>query len=246
MTRRIAALAAIGLLLVLAACRGVGGGSGQTLSLDGTWQLVSGTHQDVAIPLVTGREVTLVIDGDRVGGRVCNLYSGTIAVSGSSVTLGSLAMTDMGCDEPLMTLETAYHAALAAVDTAGLNGDVLTLTGPRVELRFSRVPPVADAALVGTTWQLDSLISGDAASSVADEPAILVFAQDGTLDRFDRLPRLRRDLPALRRPGHRAGPRSRHAPLHHDPRRPGPAGARCARSRVQRLGDRHQPDPARR
>ncbi len=79
-----------------------------------------------------------------------------------------------------MTAEATYMAALAKVTGAERSGDELRLHGDGVELTYSLVPPVADADLTGTTWVLDTLISGDAASSVAGDPATLEFADDGT------------------------------------------------------------------
>lgn len=180
MTRRSALPAAIGLALVLmlAACRGAG--SGQTPTLDGTWILAAGTSSGAAIALVPGRDVTLVIDGDKVSGRACNLYSGSITVDGSHVTLGELAMTEMACDGPLMTTEAAYHEALGRVDAASRSGDTLTLTGPDVTLRYTLAPPVADIPLIATHWVLETLVDGDVASTPLGEPATLLLAPDGT------------------------------------------------------------------
>ncbi len=180
MTRRSVVLAAIGLALVLllAACRGAG--SGQTVSLDGMWILESGANAGAAIPLVPGRDVTLVIDGDTVSGRACNHYAGTISISGNHVTLGELAMTEMACDEPMMSTEAAYHAALAAVDSAARSGDALTLSGPDVTLRYRFEPPAADMPLIATRWVLETLVDGEVASSTLGEPATLVLLPDGT------------------------------------------------------------------
>jgi heat shock protein HslJ len=180
MTRRSPVPAAIGLALalLLGACRGAG--IGQTPSLDGSWILQSGTHAGAAIPLVAGSDVSLVIDGGKVSGRACNLYSGTIAISGDRVTLGEMAMTEMACDEPVMAAEAAYHAALAAIDTARRSGDTLTLTGPGVTLRYRLQPPVAGTPLIATRWVLEALIDGEVASSPLGQPATLTLAPDGT------------------------------------------------------------------
>ena len=169
---------AIGLLLVvLVACRSPG--TGGPPSLDGTWQLVSGTHDGVPIA-VAGRAVTLIIDGDRASGQVCNSYGGTVKVSGSSVRFSAISMTEMGCPEPLASLESTYQAALAVVDRASRSGDSLVLSGPGAELRFGLAPPVAKADLVGTRWLLESLIDGDSVSSVLGHGELLLGA-DGSI-----------------------------------------------------------------
>jgi heat shock protein HslJ len=86
----------------------------------------------------------------------------------------------MACEEPMMTVEAAYHAALAAVTQAARSGDGLTLRGEGTELVYSLVPPVPDEALQGTRWMLESLIQGDAVSSVLGDPW-LVLEADGTM-----------------------------------------------------------------
>ena len=79
-----------------------------------------------------------------------------------------------------MTVEAAYHAALAAVTRVERSGDVLTLSGEGAELVFELLRPVPDAALQGTRWSLESLIQGDAVSSVSDGGWLQLDA-DGTL-----------------------------------------------------------------
>lgn len=151
-------------------------------SLDGEWLLQAGTNQGAALPIVAGSKISLKIDGQQAGGSAaCNLYGGTIKVSGSSISISALSMTEMACQENLMASETAYLAALPRVTTVARSGRSLVLSGPQVELRFALVPPVANADLVGTTWILDSLISGDAVSSTVGERVALQLSGDGRL-----------------------------------------------------------------
>lgn len=179
MKRSAVGAAGLCLLLALAACARAGGGGGP--DLNGTWALVSGTSAGQAIPLVDGRPITLVIDGGSASGHACNQYSGTVTLTGTRIKFSAMAMTEMACDEPMMTAEAAYQAALAAVDAASRSGDVLTLSGPGAELRFQLEPPVADVGLVGTTWTLTTLIDGQVASSAVSSPATLLFAADGSM-----------------------------------------------------------------
>jgi heat shock protein HslJ len=168
------------LLTLATGCRLAPGG-GTPLAIDGEWQLQSGTNQGQAIPIVPSSRPTLKIDGDKVGGSsACNIYGGTITLDGSKVTISALSMTEMACDEDRMASEAAYLAALPRVTGAELSGDTLILTGPQVELRYTLVPPVADADLVGTIWILESLISGDAVSSTVAGRVTLELATDGT------------------------------------------------------------------
>ena len=63
----------------------------------------------------------------------------------------------MACAQTLMDLESAYLAALGAVDEQHVNGVELVLTGADVRLVYEAEAEQEPAALVGTTWQLDSL-----------------------------------------------------------------------------------------
>jgi heat shock protein HslJ len=51
-----------------------------------------------------------------------------------------------------------------------------------VELHFALIPPIVNADLVGTTWILDSLISGDAVSSTVGERVTLQLNANGTFE----------------------------------------------------------------
>ncbi|HEX7171664.1 MAG TPA: META domain-containing protein [Candidatus Limnocylindria bacterium] len=166
------------LAVVLAACGTFGPDSAE---LDGDWVLRSGSLHGQPLPLMADRVVTLRIDSDEVGGTAaCNVYGGTIERSGSSIAISALSMTEMGCDEPTLALESAYLAALVAVTTADRAESSMLLEGPDVELIFALAVPEPDASLVGTTWSLESLVSGDAVSSVL-APATLVLEEDGTM-----------------------------------------------------------------
>jgi len=175
-------------LVLLVGCRALSGTGGPTpgstapsdFDFNGTWQLQAGTLDGVELPASADGQITMTIDGTQIGGSACNIYGGTIAIDGASVTIGALSMTEMACEEPLMTTEATYMAALAKVTGAERSGDELRLHGDGVELTYSLVPPVADAELTGTTWILDSLISGNAVSTVGGDPATLEFTDDGT------------------------------------------------------------------
>ncbi len=170
---------AVILTLLLSGCSLLHGGT--SASVDGQWKLQSGTNQGQPVPIVAGSQITLNVDGTQVAGSAaCNAYGGGVKVAGSSVAFSALSMTEMACQEDLMASEAAYLAALPRVTTAVRNGDSLVLTGPQVELRYARVAPVPNADFVGTTWVLESLISGETASSTV-AGATLQLRGDGTL-----------------------------------------------------------------
>lgn len=147
----------------------------------GDWRLVSGSDGGVAIPLVDGHDVTMTVAGTQISGRsACNLYGGEMVVVDGEVRFEQTSMTAMACEEPVMAAEAAYLAAMAKVRGAVRTGDRLTLTGPGIELVFERLEPPPTAAIVGTTWLLDALITGDAVASVMGDPATLRLDADGS------------------------------------------------------------------
>jgi heat shock protein HslJ len=145
----------------------------------GDWELTDGTVDGQALQVPAGVRITLSIDGDEVGGNnSCNSYFGRVDTSGGRLSITELGQTEMGCPD-LMDLEAAYMAALQAVTALEVDGDDLHLTGPEVDLRFARVQPLPTSDLTGTTWTLESLITGDAVSSVGGDPATLELTEDG-------------------------------------------------------------------
>jgi heat shock protein HslJ len=175
---------ALALVLVLAACTagssGSPGASGP-IDLQGSWVLTSGTGPAGPLVLVEGSRVTISFSGSQVSGQsACNQYGGTVAVAGNAIHFSAMSTTEMACAEPIMGLEAAYWEAFALVTRVVRQGDTLTLSGQGSRLDFEPLPEVADAALVGTSWTLDSLIFGDAVSSVQGSPT-LELRDDGTL-----------------------------------------------------------------
>lgn len=165
-----------------------GGGSaspqptGDPLHLAGAWVLDRGESPTGPIHVPDGWRVTLNFTGkDEFGGQACNYYGGTYDLGADgAVTFSNMSMTEMACEEPMMTVESTYHAALAAVTQAARSGDELTMRGEGVELIFSLLPPVPDEGLQGTRWILESLIQGNAVSSVQGD-AWLILEPDGTM-----------------------------------------------------------------
>jgi heat shock protein HslJ len=175
MTLRSLIVAAL-VALVAAAC-----GLGPVADLDGEWILQRGTVGGNPLQLVEEARVSLRIDGSEVGGpAACNQYGGEMDRDGDRITIGALSMTEMACAEPIMALEAAYLDGLSRVDTARRDADRLRLTGPATELDFTLLQPTPDADPVGTQWRLESLITGDAVSSVFGE-ATLLLAEDGSV-----------------------------------------------------------------
>jgi heat shock protein HslJ len=137
MTRRssslLAATAAIAILVAACSASGAspsaGSGSPAPVGLAGTsWTLadLDGTTPAGAAPTLEFRE-----DGSAGGMSGCNSYNGTYTVDGNTITFGPLISTKMACEQPQMTMETAYLAALQGATSVAVDEDGnLVLSGP--------------------------------------------------------------------------------------------------------------------
>ncbi|MBA2532464.1 MAG: META domain-containing protein [Nocardioidaceae bacterium] len=173
---------------VLAGCGGESSaGAGDESSVDGrTFLSTSVTPRS----LVAGTRIRLTFDGDSLGADAgCNSLLGQVRVDGGRlVTDGSIGMTEMGCDQPLMDQDAWLAELLGSGPELRLNGDDLTLRaadGTVVELVDRRVAD-PDRPLAGTKWVLDGIIEGagpdGAVSSVPqDVTATLRISADGQL-----------------------------------------------------------------
>lgn len=177
--------------IILGAC-GTSGGSDPSGSepndssstYDGTWTLLEGRGPKGDVAVIDGYRVTLVIEGERISGTAaCNSYFGDATIDGTSFSVAGVGSTEMGCRRDVMKAEDAYISALPAIETIQRNKDRLTLTGRKSELRYELEPPIPTADLVGTRWELESLIYGTGEDGVATsvEPAYLLLKEDGTV-----------------------------------------------------------------
>lgn len=126
--------------------------------------------------LVEGTKVRLDFTGDGrlVATAGCNTMSGAVETGGGKVVVSDIATTEMGCTPPLHAQDEWLSGFLAASPEWRIDGDQLVLTGSGTELVLGRetTPP-----LLGTTWKVDSLLSGDVVSSVTGT-GTLKFAAD--------------------------------------------------------------------
>lgn len=164
--------------LVISACLGTDFED----SIDGPWQLTSGSIDGQEIAIIEDHPISIVFDRDQVSGTAsCNGYGGTFGLDGASISFGNLAMTEMAClPEETMVAEQLYASALTVVDTVELDGD-LALKGPNVELIFTALEPVPQAELTNTVWVLEGLISGDAVSPATARSTVEFFTDGSVL-----------------------------------------------------------------
>jgi heat shock protein HslJ len=136
--RKLALLSLIA--LVATACLG----SDFADSVEGSWQLTSGTVDGEGIPLLDSHPVTIAFEGNQVSGTAaCNGYSGTFDLDGSEIAISGLAMTEMACvPEEIMETEAMFATSISRVETVAIN-DHMTLSGEGVELVFESLEPDA-------------------------------------------------------------------------------------------------------
>lgn len=180
-------------LLVLAACGDDGstdgGATGRTVpDLDGTsWVATGVTENGKPRALVPESELRVEFaDGSISINAGCNGMGGDYTLSEESeLSTGSLAGTEMACDQPLMDQDAWLSGTVFAEPLlASVDGDTLTLSREGLELVLAdRAVASPDALLEGTAWQLDAIRSGDTLSSVPAGGHIptLSLASDGSV-----------------------------------------------------------------
>ena len=185
-------LSRLGLLavgaVVLAACATGGGGASPSASASAasggtpaTTEALSGrTFLSTGIDgadLAEGSQVRLTFEATRLGASAgCNQMSGEYEVADGALKVGMLAMTEMACEEPLMS-QDAWLSGFLDGATATLDDTTLTLAKDGTTLTLedeSILNP--DLPLEGTRWVVTSTIANEGVSSVPEgTQASLVF-----------------------------------------------------------------------
>jgi heat shock protein HslJ len=147
------------------------------------WELTEGTVDGDAVPIVDGYPITLSLTDEGAGGTAaCNGYGGMYEIARARITFSELIWTEMACvAEGVMESEQMYLEGLLLVNSFSMTEGSLTLSGEQVRLDFTALPPVPTAELTGTVWVLESLLDGEAASSVNGDRATLELFTDGSM-----------------------------------------------------------------
>lgn len=136
-------------------------------------------------PLVPGSKLRLSFSASDIGASAgCNHMGGTYRIDGGRLIVDDLGTTDMGCDPDLMAQDQWLSELLGTGPAISIVVNDLVLQAGSVSITFvDREVAEPDAKLVGPTWTVESIITGDAVASVPAEPvATLVFREDGTLE----------------------------------------------------------------
>ncbi len=117
-------------IAILGGCAAPGNGGGAALE-DTRWVL-QGYGQPGNLQAVLGDRTASATfnsaEGTVTGSTGCNSYFGGYDLRGDKINIsGPVGQTEMACEEPLMTQETAYLALLQAMQSYEIDGSQLTL-----------------------------------------------------------------------------------------------------------------------
>lgn len=174
--------AAVPLLLLLAGCGDRPAGQGGSDPLRGREFLATSVTED-GKPRDLVPDTTLSVkftdDGRLIADAGCSMMQGPVdTADGKLVIENGLSMTGIGCDEARHEQDRFVASVLGGSPTWQLSGDQLTITAGSTKVELAPREAVdPDRDLAGTTWELDTLIDGDVASSMAagTEPVTLTF-----------------------------------------------------------------------
>ena len=159
-----------------------GDGSGDDLAagLDGrTFESTAVTVDGIEQPLVDGTVIRLSFENGQLGASAgCNSMGGGYQLDASTLVIGAMAMTEMGCDPARHAQDDLVVGFLAASPSLELAGDELVASTDDTVMRFlDRRAADPDRPIVDTEWEVTGFIDGEVAMSFAEAgaPASLTF-----------------------------------------------------------------------
>jgi heat shock protein HslJ len=181
------------LLLVVAGC-GDEGGSTPLTPVDGgpegtTFVVTTVTEAGTPRPLVEGTEIRLRFDDGQLSITAgCNSMSGRYRLVDGTLTVESLATTEMGCDPARMDQDTWVAGLFAVPVELSLGAEPSIVSGDTVLTLADREQVSPDKPLQGTKWLLDSIGTGGPHGAVSSVPAGVVAYltfEDGSVSVYD-------------------------------------------------------------
>jgi heat shock protein HslJ len=176
------------IVLVLLAAAGCGdrtapGGQGGDPGLRGrTFLSTSVTENGGPRPLAERTRVRLQFtdDGRLLADAGCNTMGGQVSLDEGRLAIADLQSTGAGCEAPLHEQDTWLSGFLSARPSWRVDGTGLVLSSSTTEVVLQdRKVAEPDVALLGTRWAVETLVDGQAASSVpSGTEASLVFEAD--------------------------------------------------------------------
>lgn len=136
--------------------------------------------------IVRGTTITLDFSDGRLAINAgCNSMSGPTRFEGTTLTTSAMGSTEMACERDRMEQDQFIAGFFAQPVTVTRTGGTGQLTQGGTTIDIDEQIPEPDVALEGTVWMLDTLLEGDAASSVsgARRPT-LTINDEGRADVF--------------------------------------------------------------
>ncbi|HEU4543948.1 MAG TPA: META domain-containing protein [Jiangellaceae bacterium] len=162
--------AAVVTLLLAGSCGDQNGTTSNGGDLAGrTFLSESVTEDGQARELVAGTRISLdfTTDGQISANAGCNHLFGDVTIQPDRLEVGPMGGTEMGCDQLRHEQDEWLMAFLEDSPAWTLDGDRLTLTAGGTEIvLLDREVADPDRPLEGTRWLVDTIISGEAASSM--------------------------------------------------------------------------------
>jgi len=150
-----------------------------------TFLSINVTDDGVLRTLVANTRIRINFQDGQLGASVgCNSMGGTYSIEDGKLIFHGGGMTEMGCDPARHAQDDWLMNFLGSQPQITVNGFDLVLTSgtTKVEL-LDREVAEPDQPLVGPTWTLSSIITGQAVSSVpAGVTATITFNADGTVN----------------------------------------------------------------
>ncbi|MET9676704.1 META domain-containing protein [Streptomyces sp. NPDC006482] len=186
---RAALTALVPLLLLLTACGTEQGPGAAPAGTVDPGLPVSGTHWTIDAVTVDGRRsaapaaarVEFEENGRAQGNTGCNHFGATVAVNGDTLTVTQDEITEIGCPGDRERFEKELVKAFSGPLKGTIKGERFTLASGdgRNGLELTSEP---GAPLRGTTWKVDSLVSGGTAASLpagSGSKARFTLGEDG-------------------------------------------------------------------
>jgi heat shock protein HslJ len=136
----------------------------------------------IAVPDGSALTMHFIVTNLAIAGG-CNNMNGGWRIESNRLMVPRLAQTNKACDEALMTFDAQIAQVVSSQPTITIDGDKMSLVRDAATLNFKEAAAPVDAPLEGTAWTVTGTVANDAVSSVASEPATLLF-KDGTLELF--------------------------------------------------------------
>lgn len=157
---------------------GSGGGDGndEDDSIDGEYTLSASTGWEP----VPGTNVRISFEGERFGfGAGCNAHGSDYTILDGAFLVEGFESTDIGCEAPLAEQDGFLAGFFDSGPTIAHAAPRVVFTTETVSLTFlEREIAEPDLPLVGTYWNIDTLIDGEVAMGGFGYDASLAFEED--------------------------------------------------------------------